>query len=115
MNDFDIPIFKKTYDFYKNFHECRRLVPKTDRFTTFERSEDAILDVLEGIVRAIQSPKGEKAFVLERANIKLNLLRVLIRLMKDTKVLDLKKYMAFEEQIDEIGRMLGGWLRSLHI
>jgi hypothetical protein len=115
MNDFDIPVFKKTYDFYKTFHECRRLVPKTDRFTTFERSEDAILDILEGIVRAIQSPRAEKVSVLERVNIKLNLLRVLLRLMKDTKVLDMKRYITFEEQIDEIGRMLGGWLRSLRI
>jgi hypothetical protein len=32
--------------------------------------------------------------------------------MKETKVFDLKKYTVLQEKIDEIGRMLGGWIRS---
>ena len=84
MNDFDIPIFKKAYDLYKLFHEYRKLVPKQDRFTIFERCEQ----------------------------LKLNMLRVFVRLMKDVKAIDAKKYVALEGVIDEIGRMLGGWIRS---
>lgn len=32
--------------------------------------------------------------------------------MKDIKTLDIKKYVTIEASIDEIGRMLGGWIRS---
>jgi hypothetical protein len=39
-------------------------------------------------------------------------LRIFIRLMKDTKGIDNKKYLAVQAQTDEIGRMLGGWIRS---
>jgi hypothetical protein len=113
MNDFDIPIFKKSYDLYKTFNEYRKLVPKQDRFTVFEKSECAILDVLESIMKASGEQKKEKLPTLEKASLKLNMLRVFIRLMKDTKTIDAKKYMILESVIDEIGRMLGGWIRSV--
>lgn len=112
MNDFDIPIFKKSYDLYKTFNEYRRLIPKQDRFTVFERSECAILDIVENIMRASGEPKKEKLPTLEKASLKLNILRVFVRLMKDVKAIDPRKYMILENMIDEIGRMLGGWIRS---
>lgn len=112
MDEFEIPIFKKTYDLYKTFHGYRLTIPKQDRYTIWQRSEDALLDVLEHILLASQLYKSEKIPTLEKASVKLNLLRVFVRLMKETRVLDNKKYVALQEMIDEIGRMLGGWIRS---
>jgi hypothetical protein len=112
MNDNDIPILKKSYDLYKLFHEYRRVIPKCDRFTVFERSENLILQIIEILLEAGYSQHGNKATALETASTKVNLLRFLIRLMKETKSLDAKKYVTLQTVIDEIGRMLGGWLRS---
>lgn len=112
MNDFDIPIFKKAYDLYKLFHEYRKVVPKQDRFTVFERCEHLILEVIENILQASSEQKQAKIPTLERCSLKLNMLRVFIRLMKDVKAIDAKKYVALEAIVDEIGRMLGGWIRS---
>lgn len=112
MNDFDIPIFKKAYDLFKLFHEYRRVVPKQDRFSIFERCEQLILDLIENILQASGEQKQEKVPTLQRASLKLNMLRVFIRLMKDVKAIDAKKYVALESIVDEIGRMLGGWIRS---
>ena len=113
MNDFDIPIFKKSYDLYKTFHDYRKVIPKHDRFTIFERSESALLEVIESIMQASGESKKEKLPTLERASFKLNMLRVFIRLMKDVKTIDGKKYLVLESAIDEMGRMLGGWIRSV--
>ena len=110
---FDIPIFKKAYDLYKTFHDYRKIIPKQDRFTIFERSESALLDVIESIMQASGEHKKEKLPTLDRASFKLNMLRVFIRLMKDVKTIDGKKYMTLEASIDEMGRMLGGWIRSV--
>jgi len=49
---------------------------------------------------------------LEKTSIELNFLRVCIRLMKDIKAIDAKKYIVIEANLDEIGRMLGGWIKS---
>ena len=101
MNDFDIPIFKKSYELYKLLHDYRRLVPKQDRFTIFERVDATTLDVIENIMRASGQSKSAKIPSLEDASVKLNMLRVFIRLMKDTKALDMKKYIAVETMIDD--------------
>jgi len=112
MNDLDIPILKKSYELYKIFHDHRKLIPKSDRFTIFERSEDIIIDIVELFLEAGYSKNANKIILLEKASVKLNTLRFLVRLMKDTKSLDNKKYIILQEMIDEIGRMLGGWIRS---
>lgn len=112
MNDLDIPIFKKAYDLYKTFYGYRLSVPKQDRYVLWQKCEGLLLEVLEGILIASQTSKMEKLPFLERTSAKLNFLRVFIRLMKDVKAFDNKKYLAVEEVLDEIGRMLGGWIRS---
>lgn len=113
MNDFDIPILKKTYDLFRTFHEYRKVVPKHDRFTIFERTENTMLDLIEHLLSAGYGEKEGKRMSLERASVKLNTLRFFVRLMKETKSFDNKKYVVLQEMIDEIGRMLGGWMRSL--
>lgn len=112
MTDEDIPILKKTYELYKTFHEYRRVVPKMDRFTVYERCENIIIDLMEHLFGAGHVRGADKVSLLDKASIKLNLLRLLIRLMKETRVFDMKKYLALQIMIDEIGRMLGGWIRS---
>jgi len=112
MDEFDIPIFKKTYELYKEFYGLRNSVARQDRYTIWQRCENLILDILENILWASQLSKTEKLPILEKTSLRLNFLRVFFRLCKETKVLDNKKYILFEEDVDEIGRMLGGWIKS---
>lgn len=112
MNELDIPIFKKSYDLYKDFYTLRLSVPKQDRYTLWQKCESLLIDVLEGVLFASQQSKLEKLPTLEKTSVKLNFLRVCVRLMKDIKALDTKKYIIIEANLDEIGRMLGGWIKS---
>ena len=112
MNEFDIPIFKKTYELFKLSYEYRFTVPKQDRYALWQRCEDTIIDVLKGIFQASHLPKKEKLPVLENVSVQINCLRVFIRLAKDVKAIDNKKYLRLETVIDEIGRMIGGWIKA---
>ncbi|MBU1091295.1 diversity-generating retroelement protein Avd [Patescibacteria group bacterium] len=112
MNELDIPIFKKTYELYKSFYGLRQTVAKQDRYTIWQRCENIILDILENILLASQLSKSDKLPILKKTSLRLNLLRVLIRLCKEIKAIDNKKYLLLQEMIDEIGRMLGGWIKS---
>jgi len=78
----------------------------------FERSENIIIDILEYVLEASYASKDQKSVLLEKASVKLNVFRFLIRLMKESKTFDLKKYALLQSIVDEIGRMLGGWIRS---
>lgn len=113
MNEFDIPIFKKAYELYKIFFGYRKTVSKQDRFTIWQRSENSILDVVEGILHASQLSRAEKLPVLEKTSLRLNVLRVFFRMMMDVRTIDGRKYLILEQMVDEIGRMLGGWIKSV--
>jgi len=56
------------------------------------------------------SQRREKVLLVSSS---VDMLRVFIRLASDTKIIDKKLYLSLQEQIDEIGRMLGGWLKTL--
>lgn len=77
-----------------------------------QRGETTILDILESILLASQLSKAEKLPVLQNVSLKVNFLRIFVRLTKDVKAIDNKKHLWLQEMIDEIGRMLGGWIKS---
>lgn len=112
MDEMDIPIFKKTYDLYREFYSFRNTIPKPDRYALWQKCETTLLEVLESILLASQLSKKEKLPILEQSSLKLNLFRVFVRLSKEVKALDDKKYVSLQGKVDEIGRMLGGWIRS---
>ncbi len=112
MEELEIPIFKKAYELTKKLYELRGTVPKHDRYALWQRCENLVLEILEGILLASQLRKSQKLEPLEHVSVKLNVLRVFLRLAKDLKIMDLKKYALIEEMVDEIGRMLGGWIKS---
>lgn len=111
-NHFDIPIFQKTYDLYKLTHAFRKDVPKVDRYTIWQRTENICLQVIETLLRANQSSGSEKVMLLTKASNKIDLIRVFIRLAHETKAIDQKKYLSLQSHLDEIGRMLGGWIKN---
>ena len=74
--------------------------------------ENNALSVIEGILRASAMTKDEKLPVLQVVSHDLNVTRIFIRLAKDTKVIDISRYEDLQSQVDEIGRMLGGWIKQ---
>ncbi|MFA6077108.1 MAG: four helix bundle protein [Candidatus Paceibacterota bacterium] len=112
MNDLDIPILRKSYDLYKEFYKLRLVVPKQDRYVLWQKCENTLITVLEGALLASQQSKMEKLPTLERTSVKLNFLKVCVRLMKDVKAINSKTYIVIEADLDEIGKMLGGWIKS---
>ena len=67
---------------------------------------------LKESLRPVRHIKRINCQSLKRASLKLNILRVFLRLMKEVKTLDNKKYITLQTLVDEIGRMLGGWIKS---
>lgn len=58
--------------------------------------------------------EGQKKIpYLEKSIVYSDLLKILIRLAKDIEILDNKRYIKLEQALQEIGRMLGGWKRSV--
>lgn len=112
MTAFDTPIFSKTYELYKTFYGYLASFPRKDRYTIGQRCEVTLLDLIETIAMAGNITKQEKLPVLKKASTRLDLLKVLFKLCNDLKIIDNKKYAVLDSQILEIGKMLGGWIRT---
>ena len=87
--------------------------PKSQRFVLGQRIENSILQILEGIIEANQ--EVNKLVYLKRISVELDKLRILIRLSKDLKFVSIRQYEFAAEKVNEIGKMLGGWIKSSRI
>ena len=54
-----------------------------------------------------------KKTTLTDLDIELAILKRQVRLAKDLRYVDLKKYQIWIEKLVEIGRMIGGWIKSV--
>ena len=78
-----------------------------------QKLDTLTLQIFELVILAGATQQEAKLPYLQKAIVSLDLLKILIRLAKDIQALDNKKYIQLENLLQEIGRMLGGWKRSL--
>lgn len=88
-------------------------MPKKDKYTTGQKIGQTTLDLLEYLIGATYATKEKKSPYLNQAAVKLDLLKLLIRLSQNTEAISTKQYLFLEEMLQETGKMLGGWIRSL--
>jgi hypothetical protein len=69
--------------------------------------------MLELAVQASYSLKPEKISIVKQTAVKLDILKFLLQISWELKLLDHKKYQILASPLAEIGKMLGGWLKYL--
>ena len=83
--------------------------PKVVRFTFSTRIDNHALDVMELLAEARYAVPRRKVALLAEADALLTRLRVLLRLSHDRRHLDRQGFEHVAKNLDEAGRMLGGW------
>lgn len=109
----DIPIFQKIYDPYKLLHSYQSRIPKSARYTIWQKCENTTLALLESLIETGHRKGADRAESLYIISNKLDLLKVLIRLSKETRTIDDRQYLEIQAIIQEIGKMIGGWIKSV--
>jgi hypothetical protein len=85
--------------------------PRVRRFTLGERLESVLLEVLEATVESAYTRNKQQS--LQRANLRLEVARDLWRLSHESQAISNRSYEHGAKLMDDLGRQLGGWLRSL--
>lgn len=106
------PIFTHTYKFVLWLLPQAIKFPRHYRFTLAERVQRHTLDFQETIIAAGLKRGANRAEHLQKADALLAQLRHTVRLCKDLKLIRVKQYEFAAEQLAEIGRLLGGWLKT---
>ena len=110
----DLPIVHTLYHTYREWSEMLMKFPKVQRYTLGEIISQNLLTSLELLLAAASmSNPAEKLIRLFAVSAKIDLLKLLIRLSKDTKCLPNEKYLKLESLLIDAGKMLGGWIKNL--
>lgn len=108
MNE-DYPVFVKWYKIL-DWILCRtEKYPRNVRYSLSGRINDIAFDILENIIEAIYSK--QKVHILKQTNLYIEKLRVLFRISSERKYISLKQYEFIALEINEFGRMVGGWIK----
>ncbi len=108
--DEELPIIRVFYDFMLWLIPKIGKFPRDQRFVLGERMERQLHVVLENLIRARYTTV--RRTILEQVNLELEILRFQIRLAKDLRCLPVHGYGLASQQVTEIGRQVGGWLRQ---
>ncbi len=106
----DLPIFIKWMDFIKWLMVTSDRFPKKARFTFADRLINLALSIVEDFVEARYS--RNKAHILKNANMKLEKLRVLIRICYEQRLFSRDAYEHASFKLNEVGKMVGGWMKQ---
>jgi hypothetical protein len=84
-----------------------------ERYTLGQRCENLTLDFFTLLLRANQTKNFSRKNILLEASSILDLLKILIRATKDVGAISEKKYLELQSYLQEICKMLGGWIKTI--
>lgn len=87
-------------------------IPRDAKFILGDRVTNIALDILENLTVAYYR-KGEKLSRLLDVNIQIEKIRQLLRVVHALQYVSHKQFGIILESLDEIGRLTGGWIKSL--
>jgi len=106
----ELKILQKTYDMIQYGYICLRQYPKSEKHTLAAETKRAMFELLKAII--VANKRCYKKHAIEEADVQLEILRYYVRLAKDLGFLPIGKYENWANMTTEIGKMIGGWLKS---
>ncbi len=106
-------VVTKAYKLIKYAIPLLELMPKKQKFLLGDRIQRLLSDNLELLLEAYYAPRDEKRKKLQKVNIQLEKTRYFCRLGYDLGYYNSNRYKEFATRINEIGRMVGGWIKTL--
>lgn len=112
MGKDELIIIDRMYELTKWFLGHLAKFPRSQRYGLGRQIESRLYSILDGLLRAKYGGKEEKRGELHAASLDLEFLRILVRLADELQLLPHSSYEYAVRELCEIGKMLGGWLRS---
>jgi|TARA_R110000737_G_scaffold352539_2_gene398961 four helix bundle protein len=105
----NLPVYKAAYDMFQDITILRSKMKREYKFTLGERLMNASLDLIINIYKA--NRQKEKKKYIEVAQEQTELIRLLLRLLKDIKEISLKRFISLNEKIEMVSKQLTGWMK----
>jgi four helix bundle protein len=107
------PIFSKTHDLLVWLIPATTKFPREHRFVLARALQETALRFQERLIEAGLAGGKAQHRSLAEADVDLTKLRSYLRLCQDLQLLTGRQYQHAAEMVTEIGRLLGGWRKSV--
>ena len=105
-----LSIITKTNDLLDELYDAIAQYPKSEKFALGADTKQAGLNFYRLIITAAK--KYYKKTTLKDADVELFVLKNFIRMAHSRKYMNTKRYERLSRAVEEVGRMLGGWIQS---
>lgn len=112
MSD-EMVIFTRTYDLISWLLPITMSFPRSQRFVVTQRLQAATLNFQELLIEANALRGARRADKIHAADAELLKIRLYLRLCERWEWLSHGQYRHASQMVAEIGRLLGGWLKSV--
>lgn len=106
----DLKIYKESYDFFLWLWPLINKFPKSEKYVLGEKLKGSFLIFFENIIAYNYNYQRQES--LKIASVEIEKLRLFIRLSKDLNLINFNKYEIASRKINEIGKLLGGLLKT---
>ena len=108
-----LPIIHGLIELYKNWHEVLSHFPSSSRHTLGFRIDTLLIETAELLFSASFLTGYRKLNLVEKSSSNLDAVKFLMRLAWEIKSVNNNKYIILSEQLEKIGKQIGGWLKQL--
>lgn len=113
LKSMELPIINRIYELYKLAVDITSHSEKRWRYSLGASLESSVLDCLGECIMAKNAPKPLKFPYLIKASSHLEITTLKLRLFLELGIVNETKIFQAQSISSEIGRMIGGWLKSL--
>ena len=112
MEKNDLLIYKKYTEVYYYAYKLLEKYPKAERFGLVSDIKNSMNDTLKNMLYAQKVSKEKKLDYLNIIDAELVYQRFAVRFSYNNRYISANNYKTWTLKISEIGKMLGGWIKS---
>lgn len=101
-------VFIKYYSFFKYCLDRVEAFPRISKFTIGDRIVNILCDIQEQIIEGIYTKDRYK--ILKQINLNIEKIRIYMRISFERKYISIRQYEYIVSELNEIGKMIGGWI-----
>jgi len=106
----ELPVYKICYEMFIDIYKFVKTFTKEYKYTIGEKLKNETLDLIMNIYRA--NIRTDKLVLIQNARENVEVIRLLIRLLKDLQQIGLERFVQVNLKIENISKQLAGWQKS---
>lgn len=107
-----LPVYKASYDLLLVIFQFTKEFNREYKYTVGDSLKNETMSLLLSIYRANATMDHNRRQILQTAREHVEVIRLLVRVMKDLKQINVRKFVQVNEKIESISRQLTAWQKT---